>query len=225
MSNVGNIIKEERLRKGYTQDQLADELHVTRQAVSSWETGRSEPDIKTLKLLSDMLELDAAVLLGELNADSCRQMREKYKKIALISGMIFAVGFIANIWIEPSLKTLMQHEYKAVPYWLYSFGAVTLYLISLGICIGSIISIYKDLSVKGSRRWLFVLAGIALVIPVFVTAFQFFFHGVVLGSSVIPLVFPFIITNNMNAAIKFLTTGAPVMTGLFLFIGMNVRRE
>ena len=77
MSNVGNIIKEERLRKGYTQDQLAEELHVTRQAVSSWETGRSEPDLETLKLLSDMLELDAAVLLGELNADSRMQMKEK----------------------------------------------------------------------------------------------------------------------------------------------------
>lgn len=221
MSNVGNIIKEERLRKGYTQDQLAEELHVTRQAVSSWETGRSEPDLETLKLLSDMLELDTAVLLGELNADSRMQMKEKYKKIALISGMIFAVGITANIWVEPSLKLLMQHEYKAVPYWLYSFGAVTFYLISLGICIGSIISLYKDLTVKSSRRWLFIIAGIVLVIPVFVTAFQFFFWGVVLGSGQIPLAFPFVITNSMNAAVKFLTIGAPIIAGLFLFIGLK----
>lgn len=37
-----DVIKELRTRKGYSQDELAEKIHVTRQAVSRWETGVSQ---------------------------------------------------------------------------------------------------------------------------------------------------------------------------------------
>ena len=48
MNAVAKNLKSIRTQKGYTQDDLAEALHVTRQTVSSWETGRSEPDIGML---------------------------------------------------------------------------------------------------------------------------------------------------------------------------------
>lgn len=42
MSNIGKNISKYRREKGMTQDQLAEKLHVTRQAVSNWETGVSQ---------------------------------------------------------------------------------------------------------------------------------------------------------------------------------------
>ncbi len=129
MSKVGNNIKEGRIRKGFTQDQLANILHVTRQTVSNWETGRNEPDLETLKSLSDILETDVSVFLGEADTGSYRQMQKKYIRTALVLGAFSAAGFVANIWVEPALRLLMQHKFKAIPYWTYSFGAVTLYLL------------------------------------------------------------------------------------------------
>lgn len=41
MNKVGASIKKLRRDKGINQNQLADQLHVTRQAVSNWETGVS----------------------------------------------------------------------------------------------------------------------------------------------------------------------------------------
>lgn len=41
MSVIGKNIKKNRSEKGMTQEQLAENLHVTRQAVSNWEQGES----------------------------------------------------------------------------------------------------------------------------------------------------------------------------------------
>ena len=45
MNKVNTMIKLLRTEKGMNQEQLAEQLHVTRQAVSSWETGKTRPDM------------------------------------------------------------------------------------------------------------------------------------------------------------------------------------
>ena len=40
-TQMGNFIKEQRMALGLTQQQLAEQLHVTNKAVSRWETGES----------------------------------------------------------------------------------------------------------------------------------------------------------------------------------------
>lgn len=45
------IIAELRFKKGMSQDELAEKVFVTRQAVSRWETGETTPNTETLKLL------------------------------------------------------------------------------------------------------------------------------------------------------------------------------
>lgn len=57
MNNVGKNIKRLRKEKNITQDQLAEQLHVTRQAVSNWEIGKTQPDIETLSAMAEYLEV------------------------------------------------------------------------------------------------------------------------------------------------------------------------
>ena len=57
MNIVSNSIKKLREEKGMTQAELAEELNVTRQAVSNWETGRTQPDIETLTRLAEVFDV------------------------------------------------------------------------------------------------------------------------------------------------------------------------
>ena len=63
MSKVGHNIKKYREQKGITQEELAEQLSVTRQTVSSWETGRTEPDIETLHRIGACLDVTIEELI------------------------------------------------------------------------------------------------------------------------------------------------------------------
>jgi len=62
--DTGKIIFELRTKKGLSQDELAQKLFVTRQAVSRWETGETTPNTETLKLLSGLFDVSINTLLG-----------------------------------------------------------------------------------------------------------------------------------------------------------------
>ena len=52
MINLGNKIRELRVNKGLTQEQLATALNLSPQAISKWETGAGYPDVATLPVLA-----------------------------------------------------------------------------------------------------------------------------------------------------------------------------
>ena len=60
-----DIILELRTKSGLSQDELAEKIMVTRQAVSRWENGETVPNTETLKLLSKEFNVSINTLLGE----------------------------------------------------------------------------------------------------------------------------------------------------------------
>ena len=61
---IKEILKGLREKNGLTQDELAEKVLVTRQAVSRWETGETQPNTETLKLLSKEYNVSINTLLG-----------------------------------------------------------------------------------------------------------------------------------------------------------------
>ena len=59
-----NIILELRTRHGLSQDDVAQKVYVTRQAVSRWENGETIPNTETLKQLSRLFDVSINTLLG-----------------------------------------------------------------------------------------------------------------------------------------------------------------
>lgn len=68
--NVGDLIKQARIEKGLTQEELGEKVGVKKSAVAKWENGRvSEIKRSNLKKLSDALGLNPNRLLGDIAQD------------------------------------------------------------------------------------------------------------------------------------------------------------
>ena len=64
--SLGEVLKEHRLRCQMTQEFVAERLGVSRQAVSKWENGTSDPSTSNLLALAQLYGVDAADLLREV---------------------------------------------------------------------------------------------------------------------------------------------------------------
>ena len=69
---IQEILKTLREQHHMTQEQLAERVMVTRQAVSRWETGETQPNTDTLKLLSREFDVSINTLLGSPRALVCQ---------------------------------------------------------------------------------------------------------------------------------------------------------
>ena len=63
--NIGNNIKQLRLRKNLTQDQVAEKLGVSYQAVSKWENNANTPDIALLPEIADLFGVSIDALFSD----------------------------------------------------------------------------------------------------------------------------------------------------------------
>ena len=70
--NTKDVLYELRTRSGFSQDELAEKVFVTRQAVSRWETGETVPNTETLKLLSKVFNVSINTLLGSPHPLICQ---------------------------------------------------------------------------------------------------------------------------------------------------------
>ncbi|MBG9737705.1 MULTISPECIES: helix-turn-helix domain-containing protein [Paenibacillus] len=64
--NTGNRISDLREQKGWTQEELAEKLGITRAALSHYEKNRRKPDFETLTTLADLFEVSIDFLVGRI---------------------------------------------------------------------------------------------------------------------------------------------------------------
>ncbi len=63
MEKVSKNLRRLRKAKHLTQEQLAEELHITRQAISNWENNKTQPDIASLARISEIFEVEIEELI------------------------------------------------------------------------------------------------------------------------------------------------------------------
>lgn len=63
-NEIGKKIRKERIKRNLTQDDLAEILFVTRQAISKWENGKTLPDYESLLNLSNLFTISINDILN-----------------------------------------------------------------------------------------------------------------------------------------------------------------
>ncbi|HDR8257959.1 TPA: helix-turn-helix transcriptional regulator [Bacillus cereus] len=97
-------LKEEREKRNWSQNDLAEKLHVSRQSVSKWETGKNYPSIEIIIHLSDLFGITIDELLRsdeELTQKIIEDSKQlAYPKWKVFLDSLFMIGvflFIAKI--------------------------------------------------------------------------------------------------------------------------------
>ena len=101
--NIGKRLKDARIESGYTQEQVAEQLDVSRQTISSWENGRTFPDVGSVVSLSDIYDVSLDEKMLEHLEESTNIVKSNKKLLfAIIANVLTAIAMIGLSVIVPS---------------------------------------------------------------------------------------------------------------------------
>lgn len=99
VNSTGKLIRELRIRAGYTQKTLSDALHVTDKAISKWERDICLPDVTILPKLALLLDIDVDLLISK--------SAEQEEWTGLID--IHGCDFSQSVFDKPLANYLLMH--------------------------------------------------------------------------------------------------------------------
>lgn len=163
---IGRNCRRLRQRAGLTQEELAERLHVTRQAVSAWETEKNRLDAETLVALAEALGADVQELLygpGVVQAPFARYQR-RYLVCAVLSAAVVIAWLIMEVTLKPYLARQAAQTLIPYPGMAYFLAVPPLGVLGLGCLIPSLASLWADIRVRSMpvRRVLLALGLLAL---------------------------------------------------------------
>ena len=136
MANVGKNIKQLRTKNKMTQEEFAQALFVTRQTVSNYETGKSNPDIDTIIKIAELFKVDTnAVIYGPP-----LKVNQKRKRIwAIALGIFVTVLIVADFLLyklSEGYDDFFSHpqnilKFSLFPFTLYVVGFFAIHIIGL----------------------------------------------------------------------------------------------
>ncbi|GCF94646.1 hypothetical protein NRIC_25370 [Enterococcus florum] len=168
---IGKTITHLRKKKLITQQQLADELNISRQTISNWETGKSLPDINMVLQISLFFDVSLDILIkGD------EQLMKKIRDDAVINQLlgqsifILIVCFFVSLFSILSLNPLLVHGSRML---MADIPLQIMFIIS--ICFVAVLyfkSFYKE-SLNMTQKIIHRIIQIIIFISFFITVFSF----------------------------------------------------
>ena len=183
MSDISKNIKKYRSKTNLTQQELADRLNVTRQAVSSWENGKNQPDVQTLELLAKEFEIGIEELIyGDKKSE---RLKKQLITRAVVLTVICVLGFIVLYMINADVQYWVETHYIVWPRMLLVFIVEPSCCVLAGCAGVAILRIFWNVHVKckHKRRCLLIVGIVmAIIIPVF--DFMYFYIDIAIINDV-----------------------------------------
>ncbi|MBQ3155344.1 MAG: helix-turn-helix domain-containing protein [Clostridia bacterium] len=133
-------LKQARMNKGMSQEQLAVRLNVVRQTISKWEKGTSVPDAEALLHLSEVLEMPVTSLLGEAPAPEPAELSDVARQLAHMNELTALKMQREKEWWSKAKQVLLiiallMFIAAILPYWgdtWHEFGQNLYHLLNPG---------------------------------------------------------------------------------------------
>ena len=84
-----------RKSKGLSQEQLAEKLNVSRQAVSKWESAAAIPETEKLIAISDFFGVSLDYLIKDTSLQEATSTQSSSKKQSMLPGLVLSIGGVA----------------------------------------------------------------------------------------------------------------------------------
>ena len=132
---IADFLQTLRKAHGYTQQEVADHLHISNKTISKWETGQALPDILSLKALAELYDVTVDEILNgqkdfkespkkdkAINNLLTANVGKKLNFYLLISGIVFLIGLLIDL-------VLSSFNYDLVGFFINFF------IVGIGIII------------------------------------------------------------------------------------------
>lgn len=165
--NFAENLQQVRHQRQMTQADVAEQLHVSRKTISSWETGRTYPDIETLVHISDVYQVSLDNLLkedlGMLQHYQTQTQHEKRRQV---------VGYYATL---VNIVLLFLDYFLWVTGWNWTHG-----WLSLTLLVTLIVLSQNLVGVTGWRQQKWAFVALVVMLGVVNTALIFKANGALL---------------------------------------------
>ena len=213
---IGKRIKKLRLSRNMTQDDLAGQLHVTRQAVSNWEMGKTAVGVDYLMQLAELFGVTTDELLYGEKAQTGQKYpgkQRRYVITAAVCGVIVLAAVVLGQTVKPIVLERAQMTYRFFPYIFYFYLVDIPAAAAAGGLIPALLAQRQDIRLYGLHRRLALAAGICCLA----------FWLVFCVGSVFGFVPPAVV--NLVTRSAFLMSHAnyvfPFLFGVGMFLGLN----
>lgn len=173
MNDIMKNIKRLRQERGLTQEELAEKLHVTRQAVSNWETGKNQPDIELLKTLAETFEVDAAELLYAPKEDVDKRKRMTVAAVFCVLTVMTWAGYVP---LEKWAMAWKNNRYDLIPALLCAWGLKPLAYLLTGAAAAALLHVWVNIRPKISVRRGMLAVGAAICL-LYIALFLWYWFG------------------------------------------------
>ena len=148
MANVGKTIRVLRKEKNMTQDDLAEQLYVSRQTVSNYENGKSNPDIDMLVKIAEILETDVNVLIFGIPVSPSR--KKEYRSL-VCSVLIFLLLIFLLWWLKPMAEKWRDKMFDLGPMFAIHVFLRPAFYLAFGWILMQVISVIWSIKRQNGR--------------------------------------------------------------------------
>lgn len=159
---ISKCIKEARQKNNISQESLAEQLGVSRQTISSWETGKSYPDIVSVIKMSDIFNISLDKMLKE-DKKLVNNMQEKMDTVksnkSIIFTILFAIIFFGGIYLIQTFVDIPKIDNLYL-----NIGVLIVFIVGVLTYLFSNVYVGKFLNQKTSNKSILKTIIVMLVI-------------------------------------------------------------